>query len=514
MKVRRAKLLLFSAAAVVFSIAGGCCRNCLNAVTEPERENPRIIAHRGSRGEYQDNAAGGFARCLKAGVTGFEVDVRLSRDGHLVVMHDADVARTTDGTGIVEEMTLAEIKKLRLVNCSEKVPLIGEVLNELKGRSDVLIEIEMKASKLTVGGRLAEYCDKLHSEASRIMEKGTYVFTSFSEMYLREMKTRHPEAPVGLISGKALDREMIGRAKALGCVRIAPSIKGCRRELVDEAHAAGLEVTLWPVPSMKAYELAKSLGADGCTSDYPMLLKQRLSGRRKKLVALDLDATLCQHRSPVPEANFAALEELRKKYRCIMVGAGNAPRIYRQMGNYPIEIVGNYGMQEAAVVDGRFQIVRAVTNRVDRKFFTEKTDYLRKKYGYTEFDGNSVEFHASGMVTFGLLGTSAAAEHKVTFDPDRKKRRAMYPEVCEIFKDFSVYIGGSTSFDFAGKQYNKYDATLNWAKRHGYELEDIVFVGDDFADGGGDSHIRLKGMDYIVINDYRLFPQAMTVLLD
>jgi hydroxymethylpyrimidine pyrophosphatase-like HAD family hydrolase len=245
-----------------------------------------------------------------------------------------------------------------------------------------------------------------------------------------------------------------------------------------------------------------------------MLLKQRVEGRSKKLVDLDLDATLCQHRSPVPQANFAALDELRKKYRCIMVGAGNAPRIYRQMGNYPIEIVGNYGMQEAAVVDGKFQIVRAVTNLVDRGFFTEKTDYLRKKYGYTEFDGNSVEFHASGMVTFGLLGTSAAAEHKVTFDPDRKKRRAMYPEVCEIFKDYSVYIGGSTSFDFAGKQYNKYDATLDWAKRHGYKLEDIVFVGDDFADGGGDSHIRIKGMDYIVINDYRLFPQAMAVLLD
>jgi hydroxymethylpyrimidine pyrophosphatase-like HAD family hydrolase len=118
------------------------------------------------------------------------------------------------------------------------------------------------------------------------------------------------------------------------------------------------------------------------------------------------------------------------------------------------------------------------------------------------------------MVTFGLLGTSAEAEQKVTFDPNRKKRRAMYPEVCEIFKDFSVYIGGSTSFDFAGKEYNKYDAVVNWAKRRGYEVEDIVFVGDDFADGGGDSHTRIKGMDLIVINDYRCFPQAMAVLLE
>ena len=196
-----------------------------------------------------------------------------------------------------------------------------------------------------------------------------------------------------------------------------------------------------------------------------------------------------------------------------MVGAGNAPRIYRQMGNYPIDIVANYGMQESTVTNGEFRIVKAVTNAVDRKFFREKTDYLRQKYGYTEYEGEPLEFHASGMVTFGLLGTKPSAEHKIAFDPDRKKRRAMYKEVCEIFKDFSVYIGGSTSFDFAGKQYNKYDATLSWAKDHGYTLDDIVFIGDDFADGGGDSHVRIKGMDHIVITNYRNFANAVGVLL-
>ena len=268
--------------------------------------------------------------------------------------------------------------------------------------------------------------------------------------------------------------------------------------------------------------IAKALGADATTSDYPILLRQRVRGERKKLVALDLDATLCQHRSAMPPENLAALKKLQERYRCIMVGAGNAPRIYRQMGNHPIEIVGNYGMQEASAVDGEFRIVRAVTNDVDKAFFLEKADYLRKKYGYTEFAGNSVEFHASGMVTFGLLGTAAKRDDKVKFDPDRKKRRAMYKEVCEIFKDYAVYIGGSTSFDFAGKRYNKYDATLDWAKRHGYDLDDIVFIGDDFADGGGDSHVRTKDtpklggyprMDYIVINDYRRFHEAVGVLL-
>ena len=183
------------------------------------------------------------------------------------------------------------------------------------------------------------------------------------------------------------------------------------------------------------------------------------------------------------------------------------------MGNYPIDIVANYGMQIASAADGNFRIVKAITNKVDQAFFSEKCDYLRKKYGYTKFSGKPLEFHASGMVTFGLLGTSAEAEHKVTFDPDRKKRRAMYPEVLEIFKDYSCYIGGSTSFDFAGKEYNKYDATVRWAAEHGYAADEIVYIGDDFADGGGDSHIRIKGMDHIVITDYKKFPQAISVLL-
>ena len=474
---------------------------------------PRILGHRGTRGEYQENCAEALALALGRGITGFETDIRMTKDGHLVIMHDADVARVSDGKGIVEELTLAELKKFRLNNSSDQIPTMEEMLAPLKGRTDTLIELEMKSSKVTRETRLDEYLDKTYATAKRMLEPDTYVFTSFDEDYLKRMRERHPDARTGLIRGKPITEGMIVHAKALGCSRIAPLLNGSAKALVDRAHAEGLEVTLWMVQNAEDWEKARELGADCTTSDYPVLLDGAVKGKRKKVVAMDLDATLCQHRSPIPPENLKALDALMKKYRCVMVGAGNAPRIYRQMGNYPIEISGNYGMQESEIRDGKFVIVRAVTNEVDRAFFREKTDYLRKKYGYTEYEGEPLEFHASGMVTFGLLGTKPSAEHKVAFDPDRRKRRAMYREVCEIFKDYSVYIGGSTSFDFAGKQYNKYDATLDWAKRHGYALDDIVFIGDDFADGGGDSHVRIKGMDHIVINDYRNFANAVSVLL-
>ena len=276
------------------------------------------------------------------------------------------------------------------------------------------------------------------------------------------------------------------------------------------ALALCLGASLWAATPSEI--IAEAVARDGELARTAPALTSRHA--LKRLICLDLDATLCQHRTPMPPENRAMLDRLCSKYKCIMVGAGNAPRIYKQMGNYPIDIIGNYGMQESKMVDGKFTIVKQLSNQVDRAFFTEKTDYLRKKYGYLKFDGKSVEFHASGMVTFGLLGTTAAAEQKVHFDPDRAKRRKMYPEVCEIFKDYSVYIGGSSSFDFAGKKYNKYDAVMDYAARHGYKRDEILFIGDDFDDGGGDSHVRIFGMDYIHIHDFRTFPQRTGFLMD
>ncbi len=233
----------------------------------------------------------------------------------------------------------------------------------------------------------------------------------------------------------------------------------------------------------------------------------------KKLICFDLDGTLTQHRSRLEEKNKKILDELSKKYKLLMVGAGNAPRIYEQMGHYPIDILGNYGMQESIIEKGEFKIIREDKSYPDREYFIEKTRYLREKYGYTKYKGEELEFHSTGMVTFPLIGTKADVADKLAFDPTREKRKVMYPEVLELFSDYTVYIGGSSSFDFSAKQYNKYDAIMNYAERNGYKKEEILYVGDDFGDGGGDSHVRLGGLDYIEITDYRKLCNALKVLL-
>ena len=239
-----------------------------------------------------------------------------------------------------------------------------------------------------------------------------------------------------------------------------------------------------------------------------------VTGVPRRLIAMDLDGTLTEHRTPMDSIHRVTLDQRAEKYPLLMVGGGNATRIHTQMGDYPIEILGNYGMSHGAVVDGKWQLVEELRVPVDTAFFLEKCQYFRDKYGYTKYYGDPVEFHPSGMVTFGLLGTKAPSAEKLAFDVDKKKRQAMFPEVCEVFKDYAVFIGGSTSFDFAPKEFNKYDAVVRYAREHGFALDEILFYGDDMTDGGNDSHIRIGGLDYVWVHDYHDFPELAAFLLD
>ena len=234
----------------------------------------------------------------------------------------------------------------------------------------------------------------------------------------------------------------------------------------------------------------------------------------KKLICFDLDGTLTQHRTKLDKKNKEFLDDLiRSGYRVIMVGAGTCERIYQQIDNYPLDIVANYGMQESKVIDGEFKIVKEITSNPDKEYFIEKIAYIRQKYGYTDYKGDGVEFHKTGMVTVPMLGTEADIKDKLAFDPTREKRQVIYPELLQLFSDYSVYIGGSSSFDFTEKQYNKYEATMNYARENGFTKEEVLFVGDDFGDGGGDSHVRIYGMDYVSIDDYKMVKEKVEEFL-
>ncbi len=235
-----------------------------------------------------------------------------------------------------------------------------------------------------------------------------------------------------------------------------------------------------------------------------------------KLIAFDLDGTLTQHRTPLEEKNRSVLERLAKKYQLLMVGAGACLRIFGQMDGFPIDVIGNYGMQvsrynpETKTLD----IIEDAHCEPDREHALRECDALRKKYGYTDYAGEAVEFHASGMITFPLLGTKAKIEDKLAFDPDRRKRKVMYDDVVAAFPGCTVFIGGSSSFDIAPYPYNKYYALDQYCKAHGLTHDEVAYVGDDYGIGGNDEQLYHSDIRFFTVDDYRKLEDALAELLD
>ena len=234
-----------------------------------------------------------------------------------------------------------------------------------------------------------------------------------------------------------------------------------------------------------------------------------------KIVAMDLDGTLTQHKEKLDSAHRAALDGLKEKYKLLMVGAGQVNRIFNQMEKYPIDIIGNYGLQYATYnkEKGEMDIIRDLTFDVNKEEIEKKVNYFREKYGFLSYRGDNVEYHVSGCVTFPILGTKAIQEDKLSFDPTREKRRKIYQEVCESFSDYNVFVGGSSSFDMSPKPDNKYYALDLYCKEKGLSHENVLYIGDDYGFGGNDESVYKSDFPYLTIDDYRQFPEIIKPLL-
>ena len=235
-----------------------------------------------------------------------------------------------------------------------------------------------------------------------------------------------------------------------------------------------------------------------------------------KVIAMDLDGTLTQHKTPLSAKHRAVLTELSKRYKLLMVGAGQVMRIFNQLEKFPIDIIGNYGMQYGRYngETGEIDIVRDISVDCDEKLIAEKIQLLREKYGFLEYAGESVEYHPSGCITFAIIGTKAKQEDKLSFDPNRKKRRKIYDDVVNAFSDYCVFVGGSSSFDMAPKPYDKYYALDLYCKENNLKHSEVVYIGDDYGLGGNDESVYLSDFNYLTIDDYRDFPNVVKDLLD
>lgn len=234
-----------------------------------------------------------------------------------------------------------------------------------------------------------------------------------------------------------------------------------------------------------------------------------------KLVAFDLDGTLTQHKTKLSQSHRDLLMKLSEKYKLLMVGAGTCRRIFEQMDHFPIDILGNYGMQYAEYrpESGEIEVLKDEQLVCNREKVDKTVTLLREKYGFTEYKGENVEYHSSGCITFPILGTKADIEDKLSFDPDRSKRRKIYDDVKSHFSDYVVFIGGSSSFDMAPAPRNKAYALSEYCRERGIAHNEVVYVGDDYGPGGNDESVYKSDFNFICIDDYTTLKEKLAFLL-
>jgi glycerophosphoryl diester phosphodiesterase len=217
------------------------------------------IGHRGARALEPENTLRSFGRGIELGVDAVELDVRKTKDRAVVVIHDDKVDRTTDGRGLVKELTLKEIKGFKIEG-GERVPTLGEALDFLKGKVKVLIELKEEGLEEGV--------------LESIKERGMLddvIIISFHEGALRRVRELDAEVATGLLYVR--HRKPLESALELKAGYLLPLYRFTHSADVRKAHEAGLKVIVWTINTPKQATTYKQKNVDGITTDNPNIFK-------------------------------------------------------------------------------------------------------------------------------------------------------------------------------------------------------------------------------------------------
>jgi glycerophosphoryl diester phosphodiesterase len=216
------------------------------------------IGHRGARAYAPENTLTSFKKAIEIGVDAVELDVRKTKDKQLVVIHDADVKRTTNGEGLVSELTLKEIKNL-LTEGGEKIPTFEETLDFLDKKVKIFVELKE-------AGVEEQVLTAVHKKS---LEKNV-VITSFLEDALRKVRELNADIETGLIYAK--HKNPLKAALELKANYLLALYRFTHTDNVKKAHECGLKVVVWTINTPAEVEEYAKKGVDGIASDKPDIL--------------------------------------------------------------------------------------------------------------------------------------------------------------------------------------------------------------------------------------------------
>ncbi|HYL79422.1 MAG TPA: glycerophosphodiester phosphodiesterase [Candidatus Acidoferrum sp.] len=243
---------------------------------------PAVQGHRGASALAPENTLAAFRKAIELGADGMEMDLQLTRDGAVVVIHDDTLERTTDGRGRVTDLSLAEVKqadagvKFAPAYRGERIPTLGEVIDLVKacGNDRVRLNLEIKFGK----GREGQPGD-IEERVLAVLRAASFVervtVQSFHHPSPAKMKTLEPRIPTGLlVAARQPAPDPVTQVREHGADYYAPEHPLVTPELVRTLHQSGIPVVTWTVneePLMRRLVEAEvgSLPGDAIISNYP-----------------------------------------------------------------------------------------------------------------------------------------------------------------------------------------------------------------------------------------------------
>jgi len=232
-----------------------------------------VIAHRGGRKWAPENTMEAFKKSLDLGVDGIELDIHRCASGELVVIHDHDLGRTTNGCGLVKDASLEELKRLSAGKWyseefeEARIPTLAEVLDLVNG--SVILNIEVKNTPI-------EYPD-IEEDLITLLEDypdpKSIIISSFDHYFMRRFAECVPLAYGLAVLADALLVDLAEYADKFNAKYWHPSFDSLREEAVKEAHRARMKVNAWTLNSPREWADAIKMGIDGVVTDDPEGLK-------------------------------------------------------------------------------------------------------------------------------------------------------------------------------------------------------------------------------------------------
>ena len=273
----------------------------------------KVWAHRGASGYRPENTLEAFELAIRQGADGIELDVHTSADGELIVMHDETVDRVTDGTGLIKDMTLAQLKELKVSTPAEptgiyRVPTLAEVLDlmrttdgtglikdmtlaqlkelkvstpaepsgiyhiptlaevlELMRTTDMMVNIELKNSICFYPGMEGKIL-KLVKEMNM---EDQLIYSSFNHYSLLQLKQLNDHVQTGILFSDGWVNPAM-YAKNLGINAVHPAVYHLKYpQFIEEVKRAGLKMHVWTANKPEHIQLVKDAGAEAVITNYP-----------------------------------------------------------------------------------------------------------------------------------------------------------------------------------------------------------------------------------------------------